>query len=138
MATKQSTETRSAPTKVSAKTVETRPTSVKVGFLDYSISYLTEEEWGSHPLTTDNNVGVMDGSSASIYIRDVPTMSPVHVRETLLHELLHACVFVSGLVYENLRIKEDIEEAFVGRVSPVLLDIFTTNLHVTKFILGNE
>jgi hypothetical protein len=112
-----------------------RPTNVKVGYIDFMIHYLSDEEWKERDLD-EKDGGQMHGAGAEIFVRDAKGQHELHQREILLHEIMHACVYVSGLIFENYRTLEDIEETFIMRTSPVLIDVLKSNPDVTKFILS--
>ena len=54
------------------------------------------------------------------------------IRETLLHEVLHACVFASGA---DLGEGAEHEEAFVAVMSPMLIEVLRNNPVLVDFLL---
>lgn len=54
-------------------------------------------------------------------------------RDTLLHELLHACIAHSGL---DRRLSDDVEEDVVRSLSPILLDTLLRNRALVRYLLG--
>lgn len=115
---------------------DARPTSVKVGYVDFTIRWLSDEEWRRECPGDQDNSGTTESTEARISIRVPKDGHPVHLRETLLHEIVHACFQVSGLSTENHRAMDDLEEAFVTRLTVVLIDVLRSNPDVTKFLLS--
>jgi hypothetical protein len=58
------------------------------------------------------------------------------LRETLLHELLHAIIQTQGGVFDVAK-EEEHEEAAVAAISPLLLSTLRANEDVLEFILGD-
>lgn len=100
------------------------PNSVRVGPQDILISrgYPSGEVFG-HYLAGKGEILIADG------------IEEQYVRETLLHEILHAIWNVAGLGDEGQE-----EEQVINRMSPLTLDTFTRkeNKNVTRFIFGEE
>ena len=59
-------------------------------------------------------------------------MNPTLARVTLLHELLHACAFASGVLDTRKRP----EEAWVSMVAPMLLDSLARSDGLMEFLSG--
>lgn len=111
-----------------------RPTSVKIGYITFGIEYLSDDQWKEKEFSDDDG-GRCFGAEATIFVRDNGKIDQIHIREILLHEILHACFYSSGLAIEdNLRVQENIEEHVVWRVSPVLLDTLRSNPEVSRFL----
>ena len=58
---------------------------------------------------------------------------PDSERDTLLHELLHACIAHSGL---DRRLADDVEEDVVRSLSPILLDTLRRNKNLIAYLTG--
>ena len=59
-----------------------------------------------------------------LVIRLHPDRNPMIIRETLLHETLHACASVAGLDHE---LGAELEEKVVRRLATILLDVMIRN-----------
>lgn len=64
-----------------------------------------------------------------------PTLAGDQKAETLLHEVLHAVVTVTGLGDEW---GADKEEAAVNRLSPVILDVLRRNPRLVAYLTAEE
>ena len=56
-------------------------------------------------------------------------------RDTLLHEVLHACIAHSGL---DRRLADDVEEDVIRSLSPVLLDTLQRNRALVRYLTGEQ
>lgn len=111
-----------------------RPTSLRVGYIDFTVEWLTDEEWEAQGFP-DSDGGQTNGSQARIVVRTPEKQHEVHAKEILLHETLHAVFYASGLTIEGtLRIQDDIEEHVVGRLSPVLLQTLRDNPDLADYL----
>lgn len=99
------------------------PQSVKVGAVDYVVS--VEE-------TTDGEYG--ECVSHLQLIRLAKNQTAQGVGDTLLHEILHAIWYESGL----FDVKRPDEERIVRTLSTWLKMVFRDNPHVAAFILHPE
>jgi hypothetical protein len=105
-----------------------------MGYMDVTVRWLDDKAWKEAGLA-DNEGGQFDGAGATISVRLAEGQHDIHLREILLHEVLHACYYVSGIsVNDDPRVVPDIEEFTVARVSPVLLEILRDNPALSKFL----
>jgi hypothetical protein len=112
-----------------------RPTSIKVGYIDFEVRYLEDDQWKADPSLGEGDGGQCDGAKAVISVRLAEGQHDIHVKEILLHETLHACFYASGItINDDLRIYPDIEEGIVARVAPVLLDVIRSNPEFAGFL----
>jgi hypothetical protein len=118
-----------------AKAVE-RPDFVKVGYLPCTIEFVENEEWKKRPIFAEHggDGGLFIGAHGTIYLRYDEESHEQNLRETLLHEILHAVWFVTELSQENAKEWEDPEERVVGRSSGLLLDVLQSNPKVFKYL----
>jgi len=65
-----------------------------------------------------------------------PSLPDSLMRETLLHELLHAIIATQGGVFPTAK-DDELEEAAVVAISPLLLSTLRANEDVLEFILGD-
>lgn len=112
-----------------------RPKLVRVFFLDYHINWYTEAEWLMSPLD-DNLQGQCDSQASCIHIRIQPAVSEQILRETLLHEILHAIWWHMGL--RDNPVKHDDaevnEEEMILRVSHGLLTVQQDNPDLMRYL----
>lgn len=73
--------------------------------------------------------GNCDGDMLTVTID--PGVAPGMLRETLLHEALHAVTAMSGVAYEQ---GEEGEERLVRRLSPLLLELLRRNPAFVAFL----
>lgn len=119
---------------MAARTTPKRPTSLRVGYIDFTVEYLEEADWEAQGFP-DSDGGQTNGSQARIVIRQPEKQHEIHTKEILLHEILHAVFYSSGLTIEGgLRQVEDIEEHVVGRLSPVLLQTLRDNPELAAYL----
>lgn len=77
-----------------------------------------------------NMYGITDPRLLEIHVN--PHVAADQQRETLLHELLHACHFATGLGAEQ-KVRG---ETFVTRTSPVLASLLMRNPAVVAYLTG--
>lgn len=111
------------------------PKTVRIGPLRWSIttslgSYTTfaEAENDTHAL------GFCSLQALTIALK--PGIPESLVRETLMHELLHAIIRTQGGIYETAK-PDELEEATVSAISPLLVSVLRANEDVLEFILGD-
>ena len=97
------------------------PRTVRVGPHVYSVS--TEQRNGD-----DYGETQIDRCE----IRLAAKQGPSQLRETLLHEALHACTALAGLRVEW---GEDRDESCVTRLAPILLDVLRRNPRLIEFLV---
>ena len=73
-------------------------------------------------LYTSGEFGKRDGNRARITL--CPGQSPTILRDTLLHEVLHGVLDVTGIAHE---LGDEKEERYVRRLTPALLDLLRRN-----------
>jgi len=73
-----------------------------------------------------------------LVIRLHPDRHPQIIKETFLHEVLHACASVAGLDHELGLIDRELEEKVVRRIAPVLLDVILRNKGVVTYLCGTN
>jgi hypothetical protein len=113
------------------------PDRVQVGPFEFTIDWSVQgwsEAMESHSSSMDPDYGrfygFTDPRTCSIWIN--PHAAATFQRETLLHEIMHACQAVAALPNE-----EPVKgEEFVTRISPILLDTLTRNVGLIDFLLN--
>lgn len=114
--------------------VAPRPTNLKIGYADFSVEYVDEGDWAKRGFSDDDG-GQLDGARALISVRCSEEIDEIHIREILLHEVLHACFYVTGLSNgDMLRVQVNIEEYVVAHISPVLIDVLRSNPEFAKYL----
>ena len=86
-------------------------------------------------LSPDDGMAISHMHAQTIAIR--PDLGPDQMRDSLLHEVLHWCVVVSGVqrVGEEWR---DAEEGFVSAISPTLLGVLRDNPELVEYLMSTE
>jgi len=104
------------------------PEYVRVGQYTYTVH--TDAETGNAIKAADNAEGELLGhsnhSALSIWV-DGKLAIPL-LAETLLHEVLHACIFHSGSY------RPDDEEAYVCAIAPTLFSVLRENPELLSFL----
>jgi hypothetical protein len=103
------------------------PKVVRISPHDY---YLTEQE---QLLKSVELVGQCDNEAGIIRYRS-DDMSPGQLRETIVHECLHACVFNAGLKFPS----SDDEENFVNKLAPRLYGLMVENPKLIEWVLSDD
>lgn len=119
-------------------TTPPRPTSLHIGIAEWSVEYLTAKAWKKR--LGSNNAGETHPATHSIYVvTDHPSgqCAETFLRDTVLHEILHACFHESNIRNTMQALKRgDLEEAIVGAVSGPLLSALRDNPALTKWLLA--
>lgn len=86
-------------------------------------------------LSSPTLIGEFDGAGSNILLRN--DQSESSLRDTLIHEALHAIVYLSG-IRENLSLSHEDEEKLVVALSPWLLALLRDNPKLVEFLLENR
>jgi hypothetical protein len=111
-----------------------RPEVIQVGPFIYTVNWDHESWSAAFDATVTSNsdavraYGMTDQRGSVIHMN--PNNAETFLRETLLHEVTHACHFVAGLGDGATVTCEE----FVTRVSPVLLDTLRRNPELRDYI----
>jgi len=115
------------------------PQNVRVGPFDFSIDW-SVQGWSE---AMDAQISSMDPDHGRYYGFTDPRASRIWVnphaastfqRETLLHEIMHACQAVAALPNDETVKGEE----FVTRLSPILLDTLARNAGLVEFLLDES
>lgn len=112
-----------------------RPTQVKVGHTTYSIRYLSEKKWLKK--YDPQKAGIFWVDSETILIRlqnEGDNRAESSLRETLLHEILHACWHHTNMSNHGNVDKDELEEWVVGTLSMPLIQVIVDNPDVFDYI----
>lgn len=112
-----------------------RPEVIQVGPFIYTVQWDHESWSAAFDATIDaadpdvlRAYGMTDQRGSVIYIN--PNNAETILRETLLHEVMHACQFVAGMPNKAPVAGEE----FVTRISPLLLDTLRRNPDLRDYI----
>lgn len=113
----------------------TPPDHVLVGFMTFAIEYMTEDEWASANENPDW-CGVARHAQAIIRVRVPVNINIQHLKETVLHEILHCCWSTTMLTHSHDSFSaDDREEEIISAQSPALLFVLQQNPHVVKWLV---
>ncbi len=99
----------------------TLPKVIYVGTADYEV-----KQKGQLDL-----LGETRSEHAEILIRR--KQAPSVKRETLMHELLHAIIYASGMVH-HFKLDHDTEEELVSALSPWILQLLRDNPYLVEYL----
>lgn len=111
-----------------------RPRSVKVGFLEYVIIWMDDKVWRGDDDRDNSAIGEHVVVQGNIFMRLVPDVHEDYYRETLVHEILHACWAMADLNEKPVAADEDQEETIIARVSNVLISVLKDNPDVVAYL----
>lgn len=99
------------------------PKLIYVGPFDFDVHQKTEMDMLGETFSNDGRIEVKRRQSAA------------NKRDTLLHEVLHAIVFHSGLGH---KLSHDDEEHFVVTISPWILAVLRDNPALVSYLLAGK
>lgn len=98
------------------------PTRVKVGPYGYRVTLIPPG---------GDTLGLCHLDSLTIQVQE---NQPLDIeRDTVLHEVLHACLALTG---HNLVLGADAEEALIRALSPILLHTLRRNKRLRRYLLS--
>lgn len=107
------------------------PRAIRIGPFDVRVDLSKKAQ---EKVDRDNDgplYGLWDGRNATIMLSS--RAADTILRETLLHEVLHAIFELSGA--SSVHIKDsDTEEGIVRSVTPMLLDVLRTNNRLVDYL----
>ncbi len=116
-----------------------RPTSLLIGPYTWTVTW-DVESWskafddtvmGDEP-DAGRAFGMTDKRSCTIWMN--PHNAETFLRETLLHEIMHACQFVAGMSNKTPIVGED----FITRLSPILADALRRNAGLIEYVFWQD
>lgn len=117
-----------------------RPRKVRVGFVTWTIHYLSPGAWSRDDRLDDANAGETHAASHEIFIvTEHPTgkCDEDMLREVTVHELLHAVLETNTMNTTLKKLKrDDIEEAVVASMAPVLLQVLRDNKSLSRWLFS--
>lgn len=109
-----------------------RPTKFRAGGFNWKVEYFLHKDW---PTEDDSKMGVSHVDMHKVHIRlsdKEARYGEGAIKETLLHELMHVCYFISGRDHEDTFKEEDT----IRFLSPTLLAVLRDNLPVARYLLA--
>jgi hypothetical protein len=106
-----------------------RPKSVLVGPHRYRLVFNKAETDRRSLAEGEVRLGECDHRALTILVD--PTQAETQIKDTLLHETLHACMSLIGATED---ISEQIEERLVLRLAPVLLQVLGSNPRLVAYL----
>lgn len=106
-----------------------RPTSVKVGFIEYAILWIPNDDWTTPNGQAPDLQGVFSAHDGTIRMRMWKDMHEQMYRETLWHEILHACWW-----HMALSDHDEQEEEIVKRITHASLQVMQDNPDVMAYL----
>ena len=105
-----------------------RPAVVRVGPLDWLVVYDATTLTSARRQTGEETLGFC--CKAELTITLDPKLPDQQVAATLLHEVLHACVFAAGIEFKD----EDEEERVVNQLGLVLFGVIRDNPELLRYL----
>jgi hypothetical protein len=102
------------------------PNKIKVGPFLYTI------EHSSDIAAEGNCYGSTHHNSHKIFID--PKVTEVQQRQTLIHEIMHVCVFINGLTYRLEKDQKVTEEDLIREMSMTFFQVMEDNKEFFKWI----
>ena len=99
------------------------PRRIKVGAFDYTVEH--------NPQALEDVGGDAALWNAQLRIAVNKDQAPGYLRDSLLHELLHACYQQSGLYDPE---KKEYEERVVSHMTPRILDVLRANPRLVAWL----
>jgi hypothetical protein len=117
-----------------------RPTSVKVGIINYKIKYCTEVDWERYG--NDNEAGGLTRNrQQEIHVLLIHDADEVIYQEVLLHEIQHAVWSTTMMSHHDFRNDisdgEGVEEVAIRMTTPLLMMVLRDNPQVFRYITSD-
>jgi hypothetical protein len=113
-----------------------RPTSVKIGFYELAILWVSGDEWIKK--YNPELMGQFDANQGYILMRlhdaNGNNLSEQILRETLWHEMLHGCWWHMGLSDHPVMQGEEQEEEIIKRITHASLQAIQDNPEVMAYL----
>lgn len=115
-----------------------RPTSVKIGHLEFGIHWISQSEW-TVPNGNDPNLqGIFLANQGRINILIQPDVHEQTLRETLWHEILHGCWWFMGMAAASpvavSKGDDELEEDVVMRLTHCSFMVMQDNPDVMAYL----
>lgn len=115
-----------------------KPKKVYCGPIPYSISF---EDMSK--IQKQNNEDTIDFGCADHALQKIVIdnkSGPEVQKETLMHEILHCCMALSGIAYRIGRIDLELEEDIIQCISPFLFNVLSNpdNVQILKYLFNTK
>lgn len=111
----------------------TTPTSVRVGPYRYTVKVDADRIKELEKESDTDLYGITTHGLLEIVLQ--PAVADMVLRETLLHEVLHAVLFNTGLAD---RMTDKAEEHLVRALSPALFSLLRDNPDLVQYLTGGD
>lgn len=108
------------------------PKHVQVGPWKLSVVCDAAELAKEQAAARDGRIGSYDGNGQRLILS--PDLGPDQTAGTLLHEVLHAAWSTAGLDADDLKNSEEVEEAVVRALEPIMLDTLRRNPALVEYL----
>ena len=109
------------------------PTSVIVGPYTYTVKVDAERIKVLEKESNTELYGITTHGTLEIDLQ--PEVADLVLRETLLHEVLHAVLYTTGIAD---RLSDKNEEHLVRALSPALFSLLRDNHDLVQYLIGNN
>lgn len=109
------------------------PTHVRVGPYTYTVKVDAERIKELEKESDTDLYGITTHGHLEIVLQ--PDVADMVLRETLLHEILHAVLFNTGL---SDRMTDKAEEHMVRALSPALFSLLRENPDLVRYLTGSD
>ncbi len=109
------------------------PDNIKVGYRVYDV---TIDKDAINACAANNAAGFGhygECNHEQLVITVDPDQADLMIRETILHEILHACCSITGIADE---LGDKLEESVVMRLSPVIMGFLEDNPKTVAYLTG--
>jgi|ERR1700754_1851310 len=113
-----------------------RPTSVKIGHLEFSVHWISDAEWTTPNGQDPGLQGIFLQTAGRINIRVQSDVHEQTLRETLWHEIMHGCWWFMGLTNTPVDPTkgEEHEEDLVMRITHCSFMVLQDNPDVMAYL----
>lgn len=112
-----------------------RPASFKAGGFKWKIEYIGHKAWPTERGHDAMGICHCDQHRISVRLGDEgQTYSEGAIIETLLHELMHVCYYITGASHFE---DNQTEENTIRFLSPALLAVLRDNLPLARYLLAD-
>jgi len=109
------------------------PKSVRVGPHRYQIVVSRSAIDAESAKDGERKLGSCDAQHCRIVVE--PDQAPSQLRDTVVHELLHACF---DLIGGQEDVSHDVEEKLVRRLAPILVGVLQANPRLVEWVAGSD
>jgi hypothetical protein len=125
------------PAPAKGKQPAPRPTSVRIGHIDFAIRWISDEDWTTPNGQDPSLQGIFYRTDGRINIRVQKDVHEQTLRETLWHEIMHGCWWWMGMTDLPVapgKDADDQEEDTVLRLTHASLLVMQENPEVMAYL----